>query len=207
MMARELCVALLHHPTRTREGDVGTTTITNLDLHDLARSARTYGAARMFVVHPVASQRLLAERLLGHWTHGSGKARIPDRAPALDRVEVVPSLDDAVAALGGRAACELWSTSAQPSHEMWSWAEGAGALSKPGKPVLLLFGTGWGLTDSVLSDCDVRLAPIEGVADDYNHLSVRAACAIALDRLRAPAARAAPQALFPWGTGARPQGT
>jgi hypothetical protein len=49
-------------------------------------------------------------------------------------------------------------------------------------PVLLLFGTGWGLTEEVLAAADRRLEPIQG-AGDFNHLSVRAACAITLDRL------------------------
>ena len=50
------------------------------------------------------------------------------------------------------------------------------------RPALLVLGTGWGLTDELLAGCDVRLPPIRG-ASDYNHLSVRSACAILLDRL------------------------
>jgi hypothetical protein len=43
-------------------------------------------------------------------------------------------------------------------------------------------GTGWGLADQVLDRVDRLLAPIQGAAD-YNHLSVRSAAAIILDRL------------------------
>ena len=50
--------------------------------------------------------------------------------------------------------------------------------------ILLLFGTGWGLTVEVLGQADMVLEPIRGVGD-YNHLSVRAAAAVILDRLRA----------------------
>jgi len=42
--------------------------------------------------------------------------------------------------------------------------------------------SGWGLTDELLAGCDLRLPPIRG-GSDYNHLSVRSACAIMLDRL------------------------
>ena len=51
-----------------------------------------------------------------------------------------------------------------------------------GQPFLLVFGTGWGLTEEMFDRADFALEPIKG-AGDYNHLSVRAAAAIMLDRL------------------------
>src|SRR6478736_4104184 len=57
-------------------------------------------------------------------------------------------------------------------------------LSLDGPPVLIVFGTGWGLADSITARADVRLASILGRREDgYNHLSVRAAAAIIFDRL------------------------
>ena len=50
------------------------------------------------------------------------------------------------------------------------------------RPALMVLGTGWGLTEEVLAGCDARLPPVRGVGD-YNHLSVRSACAILLDRV------------------------
>jgi hypothetical protein len=51
-------------------------------------------------------------------------------------------------------------------------------------PILLLFGTGWGLLASTTDQADFRLGPITSCAqDDYNHLSVRSAVAIYVDRL------------------------
>lgn len=47
---------------------------------------------------------------------------------------------------------------------------------------LLLFGTGWGLERDIINRADYRLEPVEGVTD-YNHLPVRGAVAIILDRL------------------------
>ena len=50
------------------------------------------------------------------------------------------------------------------------------------KPVLLLFGTGNGLSNQVHELADYVLEPIKGL-QNYNHLSVRSAVAIVLDRI------------------------
>jgi len=55
-------------------------------------------------------------------------------------------------------------------------------LQRTTQPFLIVFGTGWGLTESILAQSDYVLEPIEG-GTDYNHLSVRAAAAIIMDRL------------------------
>ena len=179
-----LAVALVHYPVLDRAGETVTTAITNLDLHDMARSARTYGASALYVVHPIAAQRLLADRIYDHWVNGSGKKRIPDRAEALELLRVVTSLDDVYAALGGRASIAIWTTAASARAQVTTYAEGRSRLAESERTVLLVFGTGWGLAKSVLDDADVRLEPIRARSDEgYNHLSVRAACAITLDRL------------------------
>jgi len=179
-----LAVALVHYPVLDRAGETVTTAITNLDLHDMARSARTYGASGLYVVHPIAAQRLLADRIYEHWVHGSGKKRIPDRAEAIELLRVAPSLDDVYASLGGRDAIAIWTTAASARRHVTTYAEGRSLLAKSDRTVLLMFGTGWGLAKSVLDDADVRLEPIRAREDaGYNHLSVRAACAITLDRL------------------------
>lgn len=181
---RRLAIALVHRPVLDKEGKVVTTALTNIDVHDLARSARTYGCTDFFVVHPVPIQRELTERIVTHWTEGSSAKRIPDRKDALSVVRAVPTLEDAEAALGG---AELWVTAARvlPGTSV-SFVEARARLETEGRPVLLVFGTGWGLAPEITDRADVVLAPIRG-AGDWNHLSVRAACAISLDRLRAPA--------------------
>ncbi|HLO26270.1 MAG TPA: RNA methyltransferase, partial [Geobacteraceae bacterium] len=63
-----------------------------------------------------------------------------------------------------------------------SSAELAGLVRDVSQPYLLLLGTGWGLADEIFSRADFVLAPIKGQGD-YNHLSVRSAAAILLDRL------------------------
>ena len=179
---RRLSAALVHHPVLDRQGAIVTTAITNLDLHDIARSAHTYGLTDLFIVHPVGAQRELAERVREHWTTGSGSRRIPDRTPAMQGLRIVVTLDDAVTALGGKV--ELWTTSAQSRPSAVSHGAARERLALGGAPVLLVFGTGWGLADEIYRRADVHLEPIPSLrSDGYNHLSVRAAAAILFDRL------------------------
>lgn len=181
---RALSIALVHYPVLDGQGAVVTSAITNLDIHDLARSARTFGVARYFLVHPITAQRDLVARICDHWQHGSSGKRIPARKEALALVETVPSLEELYVRLGGRDAIEVWSTAARTAPGVLSAAEARGRLAGEGKPVLLLFGTAWGLPASVLEGADARLAPVVAEKDaGYNHLSVRSACAILLDRL------------------------
>ena len=55
-------------------------------------------------------------------------------------------------------------------------------IASSDKSFVLLFGTGWGIHGDILAQVDHILEPIYGVKD-YNHLSVRCAAAIILDRL------------------------
>ena len=182
---RRICLALLHYPVRDRGGETITTAITNLDLHDMSRSSRAYGLSDMFVVHPITAQRELAERVRDHWLTGSGARRIPDRGLAMQLLRVVPSLEDVFRAVGqARQDVELWTTSAQPAESCLSYAEARERILSPGPPIVLAFGTGWGIANEVEQQADAHLAPIHARNDTgFNHLSVRAACAITLDRL------------------------
>ena len=184
---RRLAIALVHRPVLDKEGLIVTTALTNLDVHDLARSARTYGCTDYFVVHPVEVQRELATRIVTHWTEGSSAKRIPDRKHALEIVRPIPTLDDAILALAGTApaaAVEIWVTAARviEGRAPLSFAAARSSLEGAGGPVLLVFGTGWGLAPEIVERAHHVLPPIRGPGP-WNHLSVRAACAIALDRL------------------------
>jgi len=181
---RRVAVALVHYPVLDRQKSVVTTAITNLDLHDIARSAHSYGLSDYFVVHPIAAQRELAERVRSHWVGGSGARRIPDRSPALELLRIVPDLEDAISALG---APEIWTTSAAAQGHVLAYDAARARLAEPGPPVLIVFGTGWGLAESVYDRATHRLEPIRSPRPDgYNHLSVRAAAAISFDRLLRP---------------------
>ena len=163
---------------RDRTGAIVTTALTTLDLHDMARTCRTYDVGRFYVVHPIEPQRAIAERILGHWR--GDEARHDYRGDALDRVRVLATLDEAIAdaTLRVGARPRLLATSARPLPGAIA-PEVARAL--PG-PAVLLFGTGFGMTEELISQADQVLQPIRP-GGDYNHLSVRSACAILLDRL------------------------
>jgi hypothetical protein len=181
-MSRRVAIALVHHPIVDASGGVVTTAVTNLDVHDLSRSARTYGCSDYFVVHPIAAQRELVERIVDHWTNGSSGTRIPDRKVALAVLRTATSLDEVAERMGGRGAIEVWVTAARKQGEPTTFADAKALLGTEGKPVLVVFGTGWGLAPEVIKGADRVIEPIFGPSD-YNHLSVRAACAIVLDRL------------------------
>lgn len=182
---RTVAAALVHYPVLDRQGAIVTTAITNLDLHDIARSGYTFGISRFFVSHPIAAQRELAKRVRQHWTEGSGARRIPDRTGPMSTLSVVSSLDEAIAELGGRHSVELWTTSARrPSGDVLEHADARALLGTPGCSVVIAFGTGWGLGPEIMNGADRKLAPITSPREDgYNHLSVRAAAAITFDRL------------------------
>jgi len=177
-------IALLHYPVYDKNRQVVATAVTNLDIHDIARAAKTFGLFRYYVVTPVAEQRELAERIGRHWREGWGATYNPKRRAALELMRVLPTLDDALADLEeefGRPA-KLVVTGAQGRPNSISSAELAQQLKEPAQSYLLLFGTGWGLTEEVFARADLVLEPIRGPGD-YNHLSVRSAAAIILDRL------------------------
>lgn len=180
---RRVAIALVHHPVLDAQRAIVTTAITNLDVHDLARSAKSFGISDYFIVHPIAAQRELVDRICQHWAEGSSGKRIPDRKVALALVRPVDSLDAAIAALGGRDAVEVWVTAAREVAPPLSFAEARARVETDGKTLLVVFGTGWGLAPAVVDAADAALAPIRSAHAEYNHLSVRAACAIALDRL------------------------
>jgi hypothetical protein len=177
-------VALVHYPVKAKDGSVITTSITNLDVHDIARSARTFNLKRYYVVTPVQAQRALVDHITGYWRDGEGRERVPQRSEALSLVQPIPSLEDAIADVrdreGGRDPI-LVTTAARSSRSSVSFAEARGTLARLARPALLVFGTGYGLTEALMAQAELHLAPIRpGV---YNHLPVRGAAAIVFDRL------------------------
>lgn len=181
----DLYLALLHYPVYDKHRAVVTTAVTNLDVHDIARVARTFGVRAYWVCTPVVTLRRLVDRIVGHWREGPGAAYNPTRREALAVVRLAAELDDVVAEVERETGSLpfLVATTARDGPGRLSFPSLQRRLAEPGPPVLLLFGTGWGLADEVLARCDAVLEPIRGVAE-YNHLPVRAAAAIILDRIR-----------------------
>jgi len=181
----DLYVALLHHPVYDKTGAVVTTAVTNLDVHDIARLACTFDVRAFYVCTPVHTLRRLVARIIRHWDVGPGSTYNATRREALALVRQAPEMDAAIAEIERETGQlpRLVATSARGGPTRLSHAALRARLAAPGPPELLLFGTGWGLTKDVLERVHDVLEPIEG-SGPYNHLSVRAAAAIVLDRLR-----------------------
>jgi tRNA (guanine37-N1)-methyltransferase len=193
-LAARTYVALLHYPVRDRLGQVVTSAITNLDLHDIARSSRTYGLAGYFVVTPLTRPRERARRICAHWRTGHGASYNKRRREALTLLDVASDLAEVQACIEEREGCRAVTlvTSAIDRPGQMSRGEVLrrllarrspaapdGAQRPP--PLLILLGTGWGLTEDVTATADLALQPVKGPVV-YNHLSVRSAAAILLDR-------------------------
>ena len=181
----DLYVALLHHPVYDKNGLVVTTSVTNLDVHDIARLSRTFGVRGFYVCTPVPTLRRLVARIMRHWETGPGSTYNTTRKEALSVVRLVADLDEATADVERESEVlpHVVATSARGGADRLRFPALCQRLDAPGPPVLLLLSTGWGLTQEVLDRVDDVLEPIAGTGA-YNHLSVRAAAAIMLDRLR-----------------------
>jgi hypothetical protein len=112
-MAR-LYLALCHHPVMNRRGEVIAAAVTNLDLHDIARAARTFGVRGFFVVTPLEDQQGFARRIVDHWTSGPGADHLPDRRQAMQLVRIMGSLSDAVAAVTAAERPGAWRRKSLP---------------------------------------------------------------------------------------------
>lgn len=176
-------VALLHYPVYDKNRTVVTTSITNIDIHDIARSCRTFGIDGFYVVTPVDALRSLARKILHHWSDGYGAVYNPNRSEALALVRLERTLE------GVEIDIEV-ETGATPTIVATSARDQPGAIGyerlreqmTDDVPYLILLGTGWGLTDEVVERASYVLEPVSGPGP-YNHLSVRAAAAVILDRL------------------------
>jgi tRNA (guanine37-N1)-methyltransferase len=181
-----LYLALIHHPVYDKNGQVVTTAITNMDIHDIARSARTYGAAGLYVIHPVKALQKLATRIIHHWQHGYGSVYNETRKEALELVYLKNTLDDAILDVervcGSRPSLIATSARATAGAPRTSFATLREMIEKRAGPFMLLLGTGWGLTEPVLDRSDYILQAIEE-GSGYNHLSVRSAAAVMLHEL------------------------
>lgn len=170
-----------------RLGDVSATAVTNVDVHDLSRASRTYGVQKFFIVTPIDLQQMLVNRVIRHWTDGPGAKRLPTRAEAFRRTEITASLDDAIERIEKETGQKptLVVTGAGLREGTTSYKDARGTFQNSEKPVLLLFGTGHGMAPEVIERADIRLPAIESPQEmgGYNHLSVRTAAVVILDRL------------------------
>ena len=180
-----LALALMHYPTKDRLGQLIATNVTNFDIHDIARACRVYGIDRYYIIHPLKEQLMFVERVLDHWNVGEGSKFNPMRKTALRDVRTAENLGQALASWGHPEA-RLIATAARSleGQERHSFSSFKTILETEDFPYVLIFGTGFGLTQEFMKTCHAVLEPIRGNSkDDYRHLSVRSAVSICLDRL------------------------
>jgi hypothetical protein len=179
-----LYVGLVHYPVYNKNFETIASAVTTFDLHDIARVARTYDVRRFFVITPLDDQRALVERVKGHWTGGFGSQYNQDRKEAITLVEVATSLNkavDVITDMEGDAPLLIATDASKQDICSISYG-GARKILLDERVVFLIFGTAWGLDKTVLTGADYVLDPITGTTG-YQHLSVRSAAAIILDRL------------------------
>ena len=183
-LGRSLYLALAHAPVLNKFGEVGTVSLTNLDIHDMSRVSRSYGLGGFFVITPLEDQRELARDLTRHWVEGAGGRSNPDRGEALKMVRVAETLDEAVrhteSLAGQPPLLAVTSARTDDRRETGTPREIRDTLRQ--RPVLLVFGTASGLAPEVLEGADVVLRPLRYM-DRYNHLPVRSAVSITVDRI------------------------
>ncbi len=176
---------LVHYPVYNKRGKVVVSSITNLDIHDLSRLVKTYSGKALFMITPLRAQQAMIERITSHWKSGFGAVYNPNRDEALKLVRIAKTIDEAVLMVEKEEGKKplLVATSAKEHESKRIGYDELSKIIKEGKrPVAILLGTGWGLTEDVIKNCDFLLDPIEGLGN-YNHLSVRCAAAIILDRI------------------------
>ncbi|NLD61494.1 RNA methyltransferase [Candidatus Sumerlaeota bacterium] len=180
--------ALVHFPTIDRRKMAVATSVTTLDVHDIARSSRTYGIKRYYVVTPIEPQHWIVKRIIEHWESEWGQLYNPNRGDALGTVELIADIAAVAESIREREGeyPVIVATSARHYPNTITFRNLRKQMHAPGAPpYLLIFGTGWGLHPELVCECDLTLQPIDGPTP-YNHLSVRSAAAICFDRLLAP---------------------
>lgn len=195
---RSVFVVLLHEPMVDRNGKEVVTAVTNLDIHDIARSSKTYGIDKYFIVNPEDEQEKLVNNIIGHWKEDIYRKYHPKRVQALDLVhfcrtftEVLNEAKRFSVALNNSKPFVVM-PDARPLGNSISYFElrnriESGILSDQDdgtQSLIIVFGTGWGIAPKFFENVDQILSPIRSQREaSYNHLSVRAAAAIVLDRL------------------------
>ncbi|AQV00446.2 hypothetical protein B2D07_06450 [Desulfococcus multivorans] len=183
MLKPKIYLALIHYPVVNKNGDTVAAAVTNLDLHDIARLARTYGAKAFYVITPLSDQRKLARRIISHWVEGGGGDYNPARKDALSIIRIKERYEEMIDEITaeGQGVPKTVVTSARKAPGSLS-CDRLRCMLAQGEPFVLNFGTAWGLSEEFIHAADYLLEPITG-GTHYNHLSVRSAASIIVDRL------------------------
>ena len=176
-------MALIHFPVMNKKDQPIGSALTTIDLHDIARASITFGVRGFFVVTPYEDQANLATQVIDHWTKGVGGELNPFRKKALELIRVSKTFEDALKEIEkerGEPVVTI-ATSAKEISGSITTENLRQKLDNQASHVLT-FGTAWGLAKELIESCDFILDPIAGDSE-YNHLSVRSAASIYLDRI------------------------
>ncbi|MDZ4122223.1 MAG: RNA methyltransferase, partial [Candidatus Cloacimonadaceae bacterium] len=176
-------IGLVHYPVLNKFTETVITSVSNLDIHDIARSAHTYGVRKYFLITPETNQQELIKRITGFWSKNPAIMYNPMRSEALEVTHVCSSIEESINLITTQEKKRpiLITTTARKMPKQVSFGY-LRTLSTTASPAYILFGTGYGLIDDVHNSADYILEPIYG-RGEYNHLSVRSAVAIVLDRI------------------------
>jgi len=179
-----LYIALLHYPVYNKAGKIVTTAIANMDIHDIARVAKTYDIKGFYIINPIEEQRKLAEVIVSHWRDGYGADYNKFRKMSFELIYIKENLKCVIDDIADKTGLNPKTivTGANLGGDVLKFTEFRKILQINDVPRLLVFGTGSGIADEVVNSADYRLEPIKGICG-YNHLAVRSAVAIILDRV------------------------
>lgn len=183
-MRDNIFVALVHYPVYNKNNEIVATSVTNFDIHDISRACRTYDIKKYYIVTPVESQQELTSRIIGYWQIGDGISFNKDRNEAFENTEISSSIEECVYKIEKICSKKpiIITTSAKIFDNTISYKDMSKIIKEVNEPLLILFGTGFGLTNEIMERSDKILEPIRATTK-YNHLSVRSAVSIILDRL------------------------
>ena len=173
-----------HYPVLNKRGEKSSTALTGMDLHDIARACRMYGIKKYLLVTPIAAQREMAKKIVTHWTEGWGASYNGDRSEAFSTLKIFASINRALKWVSEREKTEPFkiATTARHVEGAVHWLSLKRKILKEDLSPVFIFGTGWGLHEKVLREADSVMTPISGGIDGWNHISVRSAVSITLDR-------------------------
>lgn len=176
---------LLHNDVMMPDGRVSESSVTSIDIHDIARSSKTYGIKNYFVVTRIKAQQDLVKKFLNFWQDGYGTEMNKNRSEAIENVNCFEELDDVIKHIKEiekkDPLCIVTSSRREIPHERMINYFDQKKVWAFNRPIIFIFGTAHGISPELMNKIDFRLIPIEGI-EDFNFLSVRSAAAIVFDR-------------------------
>lgn len=180
----KIYICLIHYPVFDKNNKIITSSIVPYDIVDISRASKTFGVKNFYIVHPYKNQRETIKRVIKFWTEEKGSFYNEDRKEALKLLKIKGNLDEVIKEIKKNEDMDpkIILTSAKKYEENINYKFLKSLILT--NPIILLFGTGWGIVKEKIR-YDYILEPILGFPEDndYNHLTVRSACSIILDRI------------------------